>query len=101
MNRHAAAELRAYLEVFARARLAPPRITSTDRTPAQNARVGGVENSKHMYGLAADLVPAPTWAFRVSFQQLGENARAWLPHVEVIVERDHVHLEWPWSYYYS
>lgn len=99
MNPRARRELSAYLGLFPRSGLAPPLITSTDRTVAHNRAVGGLDNSKHLYGLAADIVPpAGAWRFRVTFSQLAANVRAWLPHVEAIAEKDHVHIEWPWNY---
>lgn len=33
----------------------PVMITSAYRTPAHNAKVGGVANSQHLYGVAADI----------------------------------------------
>ena len=40
---------------------APVTITSAFRTAAHNAKIGGADNSRHMYGLAADIVtPAAT-----------------------------------------
>ncbi|MGI6252138.1 MAG: D-Ala-D-Ala carboxypeptidase family metallohydrolase [Aminivibrio sp.] len=35
----------------------PIRVTSGRRCPAHNAAVGGVHNSRHLSGLAADIVP--------------------------------------------
>jgi len=102
VNARARWELQAYLSVFSRAGLSPPTVTSTDRTPAQQdalIRQGrGVPNSKHLYGLAADIVPSRAWPFSVTFRALAGNVRAWLPHVEAIAESDHVHIEWPWGY---
>jgi len=98
----AARELRAYLGVFSQARLSPPIVTSTDRTQAEQEdllrRGRGVPVSKHLYGLAADIVPARDWPFRVTLAALAGNVRAWLPHVEAIAESDHVHIEWPWNF---
>lgn len=34
----------------------PVTVTSGFRTPAYNKKVGGVENSQHLYGLASDIV---------------------------------------------
>jgi len=98
VNARAQCELSTYFNAFRQARLSPPTLTSTDRTPAQNARVGGVANSKHLYGLAADWIPAGTWPFHVSFRALAANGRLWLPYWELIAESDHVHGEAPWEY---
>lgn len=102
MNPRAARELRAYLSAFSRAGLNPPIVTSTDRTQAEQEdllrRGRGVPVSKHVYGLAADIVQARDWRSRVSLTALAGNVRLWLPHVEAIAERDHVHIEWPWNF---
>ncbi len=62
-------------------------ITSGYRTTTHNAVVGGVTNSLHMSGQAADLVTDPNQMGR-----LAEIARAH-PDLHVIVESDHVHVQ--------
>lgn len=64
------------------------QITSLTRSPADNARVGGVQNSQHMRGTAGDFVvpPANKGAFQQAMQQQG---------FEVIDEGDHMHVELP------
>ena len=108
MNPRARRELNAYLGVFSRAHLRPPTVTSTDRTSAEQGALvtqgRGVPVSKHVYGLAADIIPAPDWPFRVTLAGLAANVRAWLPWVEAFPHGaagrspDHVHIEWPWGY---
>lgn len=64
------------------------QITSTLRTPERNAQVGGVPNSQHLKGTAADfVVPAPQ---RASFIQAARSQG-----FEAIDEGDHVHVELP------
>jgi hypothetical protein len=65
------------------------KMTSGTRTPEHNAEVGGVPNSRHLTGDAADLVPPPG----MTLAQLGEEARRRLPGAKVIVESDHVHVQ--------
>lgn len=71
------------------------RVTSTYRDPAQNRRVGGVPNSFHMrrYSdgspMARDSVPPPGMSMAAYTAEL----RRLNPHLEVIDEGDHVHME--------
>lgn len=71
------------------------RVTSTYRSPAHNADVGGVTNSYHMrrdawgHPLARDSVPPPGMGMREYYLQL----RAANPGKDVIFEGDHVHIE--------
>ena len=61
-------------------------VTSWIRTPKRNKRVGGVPHSKHLSGLAVDLVP---------------DSRDWKPIIhafrirglKVLVENDHLHVQ--------
>jgi hypothetical protein len=66
------------------------RVTSGLRTPERNAAVGGVPNSRHLTGQAADLVPPPG----MSMAQLEAEARRRMPGARVINEGDHVHVQW-------
>lgn len=65
------------------------KVTSTLRTPAHNAAVGGVPNSDHLTGQAADFVPAPGQ----TMAQLAASLRT-AGIGEVIPEANHVHVEW-------
>lgn len=71
------------------------RITSTYRTPAHNKAVGGVSNSYHTRRgadgrpLARDSVP-PTG---MSMTAYAAQLRRLNPHLDVINEGDHVHME--------
>lgn len=65
-------------------------ITSTTRTPERNEQVGGVDNSRHLTGEAADLTPRPGQ----TMAQLAQEARAKFPNARVINEGDHVHVQW-------
>lgn len=71
------------------------QITSAYRTPAHNARVGGVENSYHTRRgldgkpLARDSVPPRG----MSMAAYAAALRRLNPHLDVINEGDHVHLE--------
>lgn len=71
------------------------RVTSTYRDPARNARVGGVANSYHTRRdaqgnpMARDSVPPPGMSMAAYARQL----QAANPHLQVINERDHVHME--------
>lgn len=64
-------------------------ITSNKRSAKHNAEVGGVPNSDHLTGEAADFRPAKG----ETMAQLAARLRS--AHVgEVVVESDHVHVEW-------
>lgn len=80
---------------FAPSGLPGERITSTYRDPARNRRVGGVANSYHMRrdaqgnAMARDSVPPPGMSMAAYAAQL----RRLNPHLDVINEGDHVHME--------
>ena len=61
-------------------------VTSWIRTPKRNKMVGGVPKSKHLSGLAIDLVPdSKDWGPIIrSFRIRG---------LKVIVEHDHLHIQ--------
>jgi hypothetical protein len=74
---------------FAPRGISGERITSTARSAAKNRAVGGVANSYHLSGRARDSVPPPGMsmaAYAAQLQRLN-------PHLEVINEGDHVHME--------
>lgn len=65
------------------------QVTSTRRSPERNRAVGGVANSFHLTGQARDSVPPPGMsmaAYAAQLQRLN-------PHLKVINEGDHVHME--------
>lgn len=70
----------------------PLRVTSTDRTPAQNRRVGGVEGSLHLAGKAADVVPEAWWNDPRAYTPIADFCVR-LGASRALVEDDHVHLE--------
>lgn len=65
------------------------QVSSLQRTPEHNARVGGVANSQHISGTAGDVV-IPDPAARRQFM---DAVRA--KGLEAIDEGDHVHVELP------
>jgi hypothetical protein len=74
-------------------------VTSTTRTPEQNAAANGVPNSHHLNGTAADLTPAPG----ETLEQLAARIQAsGIPGLKVITEGpgaknstgSHVHVQW-------
>ena len=65
------------------------KVTSTFRTAAHNKRVGGVGNSFHLTGQARDSVPPPG----MSMAAYAAELRRLNPHLDVINEGDHVHME--------
>ena len=83
------------LAAFAPRGMAGERITSTYRDPAHNRRVGGVANSFHTRrdasgnALARDSVPPPG----MSMSAYAAELRRLNPHLQVINEGDHVHME--------
>lgn len=70
------------------ARLFPVSVTSWFRSRAHNAKVGGKPTSKHLQGLAVDLVLDPG----VDKVRLITTARAW--GLAVLDEGDHLHVQW-------
>jgi hypothetical protein len=65
------------------------RVTSTTRSAARNRAVGGVANSYHLTGQARDSVPPPG----MGMAEYARRLQAANPHLEVINEGDHVHME--------
>lgn len=63
--------------------------TSGYRSAADNARVGGVANSYHLTDQARDFVPPPG----MSMGELHAQLQAANPHLRVINEGDHVHIQ--------
>lgn len=63
-------------------------VTSGFRTPQDNARVGGVPNSRHMSGQAVDLVPRPGETMAQLYTRVAQA-----PGVKAINEGDHVHVQ--------
>lgn len=74
---------------FAPRGLPGERVTSTKRSPARNRAVGGVANSYHLSGRARDSVPPPG----MSMAAYAAELRRLNPHLDVINEGDHVHIE--------
>lgn len=67
------------------ARLAGPlRLTSWYRDPARNAAVGGAAASRHLRGLAIDVVASDLPRAIAAFRAQG---------LRVIDERDHLHVQ--------
>ena len=70
-------------------------VTSTYRDPAKNRSVGGVANSYHMRRypdgrpMARDSVPPAG----MSMNEYAQRLRAANPHLQVLNEKDHVHME--------
>jgi uncharacterized protein YcbK (DUF882 family) len=64
-------------------------MTSGRRTISGNRAVGGVPNSLHVPGDAADFVPA----HGQSMADLHRQARSYFPHAtEILNEGDHIHV---------
>lgn len=64
-------------------------VTSTRRSVAHNKRVGGKSNSYHLSGRARDSVPPQGMTMAEYHRRLS----ALNPHLDVINEGDHVHME--------
>jgi hypothetical protein len=65
------------------------RMSSGRRTPEGNRAVGGVPNSRHLFGDAADFVPAQGQSMRELYLQ----ARQHFPGAHILNEGDHVHVD--------
>lgn len=66
------------------------QISSGGRSPADNARVGGVANSMHLDNMARDFVPPAGADRRAVVAQLKSDPR----FTEVLDEGDHIHVGW-------
>lgn len=69
--------------------MAGETVTSTRRSAARNKAVGGVANSYHLSGRARDSIPPPG----MSMAEYHRRLKALNPHLDVINEGDHVHME--------
>lgn len=67
----------------------PANFTSGRRTPEGNRLVGGVPNSRHLTGEAADFTPRGGQSMR----ELEAELRRRFPNARVINEGDHVHVQ--------
>lgn len=80
---------------FAPSGLPGERVTSGYRTPQHNREIGGVANSYHTRRdgqgnpLARDSVPPPGMSMAAYHRELQRQN----PHLQVINEGDHVHME--------
>jgi hypothetical protein len=63
-------------------------VTSMRRTLGGNQAVGGVPNSRHLSGDAADFAPA----HGQSLQHLASELQRIYPDAHVLIESDHVHV---------
>lgn len=71
-----------------RALAGPLKVNSGFRSPAVNAKIGGVANSQHMKGEAADLVP-----LEIGIEDLFERTKASeIPFDQLILEPTWVHV---------
>lgn len=64
-------------------------VTSMRRTPGGNKAVGGVPNSRHLTGDAADFVPQGNETMAQLAARLGQT----YPDAKIINEGDHVHVQ--------
>ena len=82
-------ELVRKLEGLRSAAGAPVNVTSGDRCHDYNKAVGGVENSYHTFGMAADI-----WVDGVSLQQLAEMANSvGFDGIGIYPEQDFIHVD--------
>lgn len=68
----------------------PVEVLSGFRTGAYNKKIGGVDNSRHMYGMAADVVvdgmtpeEVATWAEEEGFGGVGRYPNEGFTHLDV------------------
>lgn len=64
-------------------------VTSGLRTAARNKQVGGAKNSRHLMGVAVDIVGPKTLLDHLQRTASSHGA------VEVLRESDHLHVGWP------
>jgi hypothetical protein len=60
------------------------------RTPAENAKAGGVKNSEHLYGHALDFVPQGM-SMGAAMDKIVESG---VPFNQLINEGNHIHISW-------
>lgn len=65
----------------------PASVTSWIRSPKRNKLVGGLPTSRHLLGMAADLVPDD----HRDLPKIADAARAL--GLDVVVKKDHIHIE--------
>lgn len=81
----------AQIEELALASIPGVTVTSRQRSPAKNAAVGGVAGSYHITDQARDFVPPKG----MSMDTLHLRLRQAFPGMDVINEKDHIHVEPP------
>jgi len=81
-------ELLEGLETLREAVGRPIHVTSGYRCPAHNYETGGVENSQHVQGCAADI-----WVDGYTAYELGSLCREIFDGVGVYLEQDFVHVD--------
>ncbi len=68
----------------------PGSVTSWIRSPSRNKLVGGATNSRHLLGLAVDIVLDDRASDLAIFKKCAEQLDLWL-----LDETDHIHIHEP------
>lgn len=71
----------------------PIRVTSGYRCPELNKKVGGVKNSAHLYGYAADIQPLHPSDFGAFCESVKRSVRG-IPFDQVIIEQNSRGSRW-------
>lgn len=86
--------LRIRAHIDAAVRLVDGRLSSAYRSPRVNKIVGGADNSRHMMGLAADIVPSGNLEAAHNLMWQAAKRGELGPVRKVLIEPGWIHIDW-------